>query len=683
MQGQDERIMEFLRHERGRLATFKDWPLEVPHPECLAENGFFYFGQKDAVQCVDCLMIACAWEEKDNPGKEHKKFSPKCPRVKHSHTTIDYPIMVERMYQAKKNTKPCCGGSCLGCNGDENFEAIRYRSQMAHYLITLYSLIALLLTWPPGGDATATSTTMIEGDLMGHTAWMHPTETWKGLMAIKEEEAWIIPQWSTTHWEIDLTPCIKLHSDLENSLTDAQNVAKDLLRKDTDALRINNAKSILEQGNIPQLLQTLHATNQTSVLSTIPAEQASTCTTQVLQFLDAHECKAIEQEVSTYDYLYPAFATPFTATNQKDTLVTMGLTALVNLAERYNQDVEKLAEVLAVFKKGEIPEEAYPFFQQECLNFTRECPARQDSQAPHIAKLWSISHLKIYTTNNKILLTVEVPCVQQRIAKYQLQALPYRQDDRKMTLVLPYDQHIWMEREEDSWQIIADPQQCMRANGIPALLCFQQPHNGPNSPFLARGSNRRIDVPAIELPWKELPKEDRAQPHMVITGNDMIAISNFATFMSIDCSGDRENMSLTIEPLQIVTAKVPNNCELKMKSMTGKIIKEIAPNIVHRIFSPDGPPAILSFQNGTISYTTAVLAHQLGDIFLHTLHDEWPSYGGAFVGIVAFVLLTCCICCNCSANTLTPPAQPAPKKQARQSKRPLYVRAQKAPPLGL
>lgn len=68
-----------MQIKRNRLLSLKAFKSPHVQPEVLAENGFFYYGQGDAVECYACGTNIGSWSEGDDPRKEHQKFAPKCP----------------------------------------------------------------------------------------------------------------------------------------------------------------------------------------------------------------------------------------------------------------------------------------------------------------------------------------------------------------------------------------------------------------------------------------------------------------------------------------------------------------------------------------------------------------------------------------------------------------------------
>ena len=67
-----------------RIKSFDTWNYEsIVEKTKLAENGFFYVGLSDQVQCAFCHVVIGKWEKHDIVEDEHRKWSDgKCPMVK-------------------------------------------------------------------------------------------------------------------------------------------------------------------------------------------------------------------------------------------------------------------------------------------------------------------------------------------------------------------------------------------------------------------------------------------------------------------------------------------------------------------------------------------------------------------------------------------------------------------------
>ncbi|XP_061171223.1 baculoviral IAP repeat-containing protein 7-like isoform X1 [Saccostrea echinata] len=72
----------FLRYERNRLETFRNFPASAHVlPRDLASSGFIYTGTGDRVQCVFCRGILRDWDVGEKPHIEHKNKFPRCPFI--------------------------------------------------------------------------------------------------------------------------------------------------------------------------------------------------------------------------------------------------------------------------------------------------------------------------------------------------------------------------------------------------------------------------------------------------------------------------------------------------------------------------------------------------------------------------------------------------------------------------
>lgn len=73
---------EKMRDYPDRVATFKDWPLQIKQrPEELAYAGFFYLGTSDCVACFHCGLGLNRWETADDPFTEHLKHAEFCKYI--------------------------------------------------------------------------------------------------------------------------------------------------------------------------------------------------------------------------------------------------------------------------------------------------------------------------------------------------------------------------------------------------------------------------------------------------------------------------------------------------------------------------------------------------------------------------------------------------------------------------
>jgi len=74
---------EYLR----RLSTFATWPAsDAVRPQLLAENGFYYTGRDDTVQCYRCSLALGQWLAGDDPLTRHQRTNLYCPVATHNDT---------------------------------------------------------------------------------------------------------------------------------------------------------------------------------------------------------------------------------------------------------------------------------------------------------------------------------------------------------------------------------------------------------------------------------------------------------------------------------------------------------------------------------------------------------------------------------------------------------------------
>ena len=71
-----------------RKKTFSDWPKTSPvSPEKLCDNGFYYMGSKDKVQCAFCSIVLSGFSEKDDIHQQHASHSGQCELVQNKKNT--------------------------------------------------------------------------------------------------------------------------------------------------------------------------------------------------------------------------------------------------------------------------------------------------------------------------------------------------------------------------------------------------------------------------------------------------------------------------------------------------------------------------------------------------------------------------------------------------------------------
>jgi hypothetical protein len=393
----------------------------------------------------------------------------------------------------------------------------------------------------------------------------------------------------------------------------------------------------------------------------------------------------MKKEASTYEYLTAAFAVPFAAAKQKDLLVTMGLTALVNLAERYNNHVERLAEVLASLEQGQLPEEVYPFLKQPCLDLIRSCDKDKVMPIANNAKILQLSTItaqKPAADNNKVRISISVPCVEKIIGRYQLKSIPYYKDETLMHLALPYINDVWMVQQDAQWQFTPAPRDCVHLGKSTSRVCLRQAQADPYNIFSVTGSNQHATVPAIELPWTSTQndRKEEMDDNIFLQEAELIVAPRKPTIFEMNCGAIEGNgTALEVNASQIIEARIPQACTLKLKNTAGKVFREIAPTITSKLFGKGNLPQLMSFRGGTIKATSTVIAAQLMDTLASNLWDNWPHYTGIAAGIGGIMIIACSAMILCRRPvTLLPPH----KRRKQRHRRPIYVRTTSPTPLG-
>jgi hypothetical protein len=73
-----------------RRSTFSDWPINAPvSPNILCDNGFYYMGMHDKVQCAFCGGVLSGWAKDDDVQHEHARHFGRCELVV-QHYVIKY-----------------------------------------------------------------------------------------------------------------------------------------------------------------------------------------------------------------------------------------------------------------------------------------------------------------------------------------------------------------------------------------------------------------------------------------------------------------------------------------------------------------------------------------------------------------------------------------------------------------
>ena len=75
--------LSYLRNDvNRRFQTFHNWPRGSPvSVQDLVNDGFYYTGLEDKVQCTHCGGVLSGWSPGDIVYMEHGRHFPQCPLV--------------------------------------------------------------------------------------------------------------------------------------------------------------------------------------------------------------------------------------------------------------------------------------------------------------------------------------------------------------------------------------------------------------------------------------------------------------------------------------------------------------------------------------------------------------------------------------------------------------------------
>lgn len=77
-----ERLEPMRRRKSLRQSSFDSWPQNAAiRPDELINDGFYYMGMSDKVQCVHCGGVLSGWRKDDNVHKEHGRHFRRCPSL--------------------------------------------------------------------------------------------------------------------------------------------------------------------------------------------------------------------------------------------------------------------------------------------------------------------------------------------------------------------------------------------------------------------------------------------------------------------------------------------------------------------------------------------------------------------------------------------------------------------------
>ncbi|OWF52348.1 E3 ubiquitin-protein ligase XIAP [Mizuhopecten yessoensis] len=101
-----------LNIEILRIESFRNFSRSAPVSTIrLAENGFFYTGKSDEVECFHCHVRYSGWSRGDTPFDIHKKTSPDCDFVR-GMETVNVPLLQPSRKNSNKEDGTTCERAC-------------------------------------------------------------------------------------------------------------------------------------------------------------------------------------------------------------------------------------------------------------------------------------------------------------------------------------------------------------------------------------------------------------------------------------------------------------------------------------------------------------------------------------------------------------------------------------------
>lgn len=98
-------------HEWARLQSFENFPKNTPVSAIrLSQNGFYYTGNGQEVECFSCHVRNGSWSEDESVTQVHKRISPECAYLK-GEELLNIPINEKENTDAKDEQVGAAGGN--------------------------------------------------------------------------------------------------------------------------------------------------------------------------------------------------------------------------------------------------------------------------------------------------------------------------------------------------------------------------------------------------------------------------------------------------------------------------------------------------------------------------------------------------------------------------------------------
>jgi hypothetical protein len=170
----------------------------------MAYARFFYTGERDYAQCVFCQGVLGHWRPAEDPVKVHRNHFPRCP------------LLTERplVNVAQNDDKNCCSQHKAFKRFINNPLTIKNNpSGFSFYFLTILVVLLSIGITPKAYGASASS-------------YITPLTTWKGVVAIKEQEVLAPVEFVTTMIKVDWSTCRSAEDPLNAAITVLKTTAR-------------------------------------------------------------------------------------------------------------------------------------------------------------------------------------------------------------------------------------------------------------------------------------------------------------------------------------------------------------------------------------------------------------------------------------------------------------------------
>lgn len=100
-----------LQDKGTRTKSYKGWPKSDKIKSELIDDGFFYLGEIDRVQCSFCGGVLHSFKESDNVHIEHYRHFPKCKTFNDTDTEEDAALFRHVLQITNPNQADCSASS--------------------------------------------------------------------------------------------------------------------------------------------------------------------------------------------------------------------------------------------------------------------------------------------------------------------------------------------------------------------------------------------------------------------------------------------------------------------------------------------------------------------------------------------------------------------------------------------